>query len=228
MISQSFAIGRENAAQRPPTSPSETPGKNTLSTVLELLSAVDPCRPKKHPMMWSAASHASECTGITLAEMPIESLRQIEPEFLVWLKERRYSPKSISTYNYQLRRLLEEADKLGCTGTGLACRAAWQPIVEALSKVKRAPKTIPAFAISRGTSPAAFFEADLAAWSDWMRRRGRKHRTIQISKGTFKQVVRSANLQHLLPALKCDRTVTPYGIPTCAMPEPLQSQVIRY
>ncbi len=48
---------------------------------------------------------------------------------------------------------------------------------------------------------------------------------MRIQKGLFKQAVRKAHLENLLPRFNCNHRFTTYGIPTSQMPEPLQSQV---
>jgi integrase len=220
-----IAIGRETATQLRAPSPVLVPNNSQLSTVGELLSIVDPSHPKRFPMLWSTASNVAACMGVTTSEMPIATLRQAIPDFELWLKSRPYSPKSISTFLYHLRRLISKAEELGYTEEGRALRIAWQPVCDALKNVRIAPRSVPQFAIARGKAPALFTREDLDAWGEWKAKRGLKNRTIRIEKGLFKQAIRKADLTSLFPKLDCDRMFSSYGVRTRDMPEPLRSQV---
>ena len=226
MNAQIFTIGNETALQLPAASGLENSEPVRLSTVAELLNIIDPPGGKRpYRMLRTTAGHAATCAKLSLKEMPIEMLRDIAPEFLVYLKERRYSPKSASTYIYHLRRLLDHADRLSCPFEKRALREAWEPIAAALKAVTRAPKTVVPFAISQGKHPSVYSDADLESWAAWMARRRRKYRTVRVLKSLFRLTVSRAGLEHLLPKFNCHPGASEYKIRTADMPQPLRSEV---
>jgi hypothetical protein len=143
MSGLSFAIGPESAFDLRDPSLVRTSPKGELSTVEDLLNAVDPSRPKKYPTIWTAAGHAAECAGVAFNDMPIEMLREIGPNLQIWLKDRRYSSKSISTFLYNLNRLINAGDEIGCSEGGRKLRESWAPILAAIRKTPNAPSTRP-------------------------------------------------------------------------------------
>ncbi len=132
MSSSSVAIGHEVANDLRVSAHPSTVAAKGLSTVLDLLDAVDPSRPKKFPGLWTTASHLACCANMPMSEMGIGMLAVLAPEFGLWLKDRRFSAKSISTYDYNLRRLIDKAQELGCTEGERQLHEAWGPIAEAL------------------------------------------------------------------------------------------------
>lgn len=224
MASPNVAIGNEVALQLHPVSPSFASNSGTLSTVGQLLNAIDPHRPKHFPMLWSTVSHVSEMMNVVYSEMPIGMLRQALAEFDVWLKQRRYSPKSIATFQYNLRRLIEKSEELGLSADDRLLIDAWAPVSEALRKIRLAPRSLPGFAIAHGKTPGNFSSEDLDSWGVSRLARGKKHRTVRLQKGLFKRAVREAKLTHLFTKLDTSRR-SDYGIRTDDMPEPLRSEV---
>jgi hypothetical protein len=225
MNASSFAIGTEPATQIPPTSQSLDSPQSSPQTVQELLMAIDPGPQRKHPMLWTTSQHLSVCADVPLNQMGIDTLRVIGPAFDLYLKGRRFTPKSVSTYAYYLRKLLDIADELGVTPRTRELIEAWKPITDAVRTDGIAPRSVTGFAVSRGTSPTAFTDDDLAAWADWMQLRGRKHRSIRILKGRFRRAVKRAGLEHMMPGFNCTHAPTYYKVRTSAMPEPLKSEV---
>ncbi len=221
-----FAIGHEVATPlRVPSSLSGTP-LPPVYTLKDLLCRLDPPgRPKEHRGLWTAAAHIANCANMEVADMPVEMLRRIEPEFSIWLKRRRYAAKSVSTFTYYVRKLIQQGDELlGVDGLA-EIRQQWKPISDIIEAHKKAPRSVVPFAISQGVGPTVFSESHLAAWAGWMERRGRRHRTIRMAKCFLRQAVKRANIEHLLPMFPCRVAATEYAVPVSELPEPLKGEV---
>ncbi len=221
-----FAIGHEVAP--PPRVSSFLAGTPLprVYTLQDLLLRLDPPgRPKQHRGLWTAAGHIAQCANMEVADMPVEMLRRVEPEFPIWLTRRRYSPKSVSTFTYYVRKLIQQGDELlGLDGLA-EVRQQWKPISEIIEAHKKAPRSVVPFAISQGVGPAVFSETHLTAWAGWMERRGRQHRTIRMAKCLFRQAIKRASIEHLLPMFPCRVAATEYAVPVSQLPEPLKSEV---
>jgi len=226
MSSQTFAIGDEVAPDfRLPSLPPEA-APAPLLTLNQLLLKLDPpSGAKKYPGLWTTAAHLAQCAQVSLEEMPIELLHKITPEYMLWLKARRFSSKSIDTYHYNLRRLQSLADEHCSPPEITALRLKWSAIQTVLDSSGKAPKTVPLFAISKNISPADFTSDDLERWGTWMLRRGRKLRTVRVLKWHFRRAIIDSKSEDLLPAFRCRAAATRYAISPEEMPAQLRAEL---
>ncbi len=119
------------------------------------------------------------------------------------------------------------AEKQGWVPANAELILSWQPIFEALQKVRDARTSIVQHAIIKGKSPATFADADLQCWGETMIRRGRRYTSVRGAKASFRRAVVNAGLEHLLPNLNLHPHRSEYGIRTCDMPEPLRGEMLE-
>lgn len=222
MISQPFAVGTENAIPLPTTSQNAEEPVERLTTIKQLLHAIDPM--KKAPMLWTTAVHLSSFASVPFDQLPIDILIDVVPAFRLFLKERHYATSTVSNYCHYAGNLLKRAEELGWVSGNHAVALAWAPIIDAVKNAKNCPKAVARYAIGKGIMPSNFGDPDLDTWGEWMKRCGRKYRTVRLLKWRFRSALVQQGMAHLLPHLRC-RAEKPYRTRTADIPEPLRTQI---
>jgi integrase len=228
--SPTLAIGTQIATQPRPSSPSVVISGESLSTVEDLMNAIDFSEygPRAASMLRTTAVHLSEFAAIPLSKLPIAFLEDVSPSFALYLKGRRYAANSIRTYCQYARVLHRHAIQLGWSTERKAIIEAWAPVVKAIERFPRATMGIVRFGIRKGKGPEDLCDSDIEEWRQWMQRRGRKHSTLRRQVETFRRAIVRAELKPLFPKLswKLHPSANTYKVRTRDLPEPLRSEVV--
>jgi hypothetical protein len=225
MSSSCITFGNETATELQVSSCFGVSSRTSLSSVKDLLDQIkfSGLDKKKMSMLGTVATRFSEFANVAVSNLPLEALLDTQP-FADWLRQRRYSGRSVRSYCHQVRQLLHHAEKLGWLSADIAISRTWEAVVPVLSRA-RVPSNLVQFAILRRRTPATFSDADLENWGETMIGRGRKYKTVRRIKSCFRKAIVDGGFGHLFSAVNLHPQPSRYGIRICDMPEPLRSEV---
>jgi integrase len=221
-VCQLELVGTQNAPELRESSQLLPIAAIDLSSVADLLGALEINPPSEIKMLRSTAGRFSDFIELPINEITISCLADRRADFREFLRKCKYSQNSVRSYSNYLSILLKRAMALGWKPEPTVIPYGWQAILAAVAV--EGCSDIVSYAIRHKKRPEEFSDKDLSKWSQETINSGQlSYSSVRAKTYRFRTTIGKAGLIDKLPALRPIRKR--YGISLKDFPEPLRREV---
>jgi hypothetical protein len=147
-----------------------------------------------------AVNHVVSFLGKPRERIKISDIAGIDDDFVLYLKTRHFTTKSVKTLVCRLHTLRSSARKIGWSPQLFALAEEWEPVLRAIRCVPGGTLIVKD-AIARGISIAAYSERDLDNWQKATLAKGREYAYARNTISRFRRALRESDVGKRFPRL---------------------------